>query len=155
MSFKSDAAKATVNMNWFLSQQKLKGNNFTYLEATDEHSPYDGVLLKGNFTGVVEVKVRPTYTFQQICSFGGQMLEMKKLKGIEDSVAGTIFEGKPVMYFIFYKDCLAVWKLKSMDEYKWFEALYPQDHQGGYDTIKQTVNLPQADGVYYYENKVE
>jgi hypothetical protein len=110
-----------------------------------EFFSYDNFIISANTEYVVEIKVRENYSYNAIKSFGGQILEKKKLEGIKNQlkIDKTNCE---ILYFIFFKDRLCIYKLdRDINDYLWIDKLLPKDNYDKKLIWKEVTMLSESD----------
>lgn len=110
-----------------------------------EFFSYDNFIISANTEYVVEIKVRENYSYNAIKSFGGQILEKKKIEGIINQLK-IDKTNSDILYFIFFKDRLCIFKLnRDLNHYMWQSKLLPKDNYDKRLIWKEVTMLSEND----------
>lgn len=107
-SFIDKAAREKSAMSFFIQNKP----GVICSETIFEYESFDFHIASGVTEFLAEVKVRTDYTLEQIQGYGGSFLEFKKVEGIRQ-YKETKESDSPVLYFNFYKDCLAIYQIPT------------------------------------------
>jgi hypothetical protein len=145
--------KETMQQDWFTKSTTAEKNSYenylrykhlnseviSYKYTMDMYCPFDAYMISGGTETVAEIKVRKKYSYRSIKSCGGQMLEYKKLNGINEELKKQGLSFNTFLYFIYFEDRLCIYQLPLDErEYKWIEEVDKYQKNGSNPNIKQT-----------------